>query len=364
MFYSYFVYTLLVFSISIISYYAYRNKSSYSVLWIPIIIYSLVLGCRYGVGTDWYNYKDYYIESLRGNDLNLEYLFATLNKVVAYLGFDYPFFFFIVSFIHIKCLYTFLLEHRKILFFGILLFFLGGPFITSLNIIRQVTSFFIFLLSIKYIIRHDWKRYLLLTLIAYGFHSSSIILLPLYFVNRININLINRSFILSSLFLMSLLIGKYLLTSFVDIFFANITSMQYMRYESSFLENNLTYGFGFLSIKVIDFLLIFLAPQLLKNNSKEGFHEIWWIYYIGVLIFNIGMSNELIIRLSFCLVSLRFIVLAFLFDYSFSNVKKHKVVTVFAIVVLLLNIIAFYSSVANSYSGCSPFQFFFEINSY
>ena len=361
MFYSYFVYSILVFSICVITYYAYRNKLSYSVLWLPISIYAITIGCRYEVGTDWINYKEYYKEILRGDDLTLEYLYVFLNHVIAYFKLAYPCLFITLAFIHINCLYRFLLEHRKILFWGILLFFVGGPFISTLNIMRQATAFLFFILSIKYIKQHDWKRYIIMILIAYGFHSSSIILLPLYFVNRIDKRFVSYKFSLAFLFLISIFIGKYVMGFLLDLFFSNVSSLQYSRYEEVVSDSNLSYGLGFLVIKLVDFLLIFFASKLSNYNKNKEFDIIWWIYFIGVLVFNLGLSNELVIRFSYCMVSLRFIVLAYLCNYAYNKVQSHIYITLTTSVIILLNFLLFYSAIAKSHSGCSPFEFFFNI---
>ena len=50
------------------------------------------------------------------------------------------------------------------------------------NQVRAALSYAILMLGVKYIRRKDWKRYFLIVFIAYMFHSSAVIAIPIYFV--------------------------------------------------------------------------------------------------------------------------------------------------------------------------------------
>ena len=65
--------------------------------------------------------------------------------------------------------------------FAIILF-LGLWFFFSFTYLRQVMGATIAWLSVRYIIQRDWKRFLLVWFIAWSFHNSALILLPMYFV--------------------------------------------------------------------------------------------------------------------------------------------------------------------------------------
>ena len=55
-------------------------------------------------------------------------------------------------------------------------------FFFTFTYLRQVIGATIAWLSIQYIIKRDWKRFLLVMFIAYSFHNSAIVFLPMYFV--------------------------------------------------------------------------------------------------------------------------------------------------------------------------------------
>lgn len=356
--FTYIIYTSLLFIMCLCTYYIVRFRTKSSILFIPIIFYSIVIGLRYETGADWSAYKNIFIDILHNNDVNLEYAYMLLNRFIASLHMSYQYLFITIAFLQITLLYLFLEHHKHILFWGTLFFFILGPFFSSLNILRQSIAFFIFLNSIRYIVEKDWKRYFIGIIIAFGFHSSSLILLPMYFINRINNIYLKKQVILSLFFILSILLGEIIIEKSTFYFFQLVDIPQYSRYAIGFEDNTFSYGIGFWCIKIIDFTLIFYASKLGNTFKKEGFPIIWWIYYIGVLIFNLGMANQLIIRLSYCMTSLRFIILSFLCYYTFSMVRcKTKLITCITILILTFGFFSFYSSIAQGHNGCSPFKF-------
>jgi len=60
--------------------------------------------------------------------------------------------------------------------------FMGLWFFFTFTYLRQVIGCTIAWLSIQYIIKRDWKRFLLVMFIAYSFHNSALIFLPMYLV--------------------------------------------------------------------------------------------------------------------------------------------------------------------------------------
>lgn len=65
--------------------------------------------------------------------------------------------------------------------FAVILF-LGLWFFFSFTYLRQVMGATIAWLSVRYIIKRDFKRFLLVWAIAFSFHNSALVLLPMYFV--------------------------------------------------------------------------------------------------------------------------------------------------------------------------------------
>ena len=60
--------------------------------------------------------------------------------------------------------------------------FMGLWFFFTFTYLRQVMGAAIVWLSVEYIIKRDLKRFLLIWFIAFSFHNSAIVFLPLYFL--------------------------------------------------------------------------------------------------------------------------------------------------------------------------------------
>lgn len=87
-------------------------------------------------------------------------------------------FFFLYKFLRQYCIYPVLG-----LAVYISRFLLGRNFVQ----IRSGLAYLIILLGIKYVTERDWKRYFLIVFIAFLFHRSALIAIPLYFMGMINV---------------------------------------------------------------------------------------------------------------------------------------------------------------------------------
>lgn len=112
--------------------------------------------------------------------------FSYLCRLFKILGVSGNQFFFIIAIVSnvlaIKVLYKF--KYPAIVFF---LFALSLPYIQEANLIRQMLAVMIGFYATRYIEGKDWKTYLLLILLMFSIHRSSIVLLfltPLFFVKE------------------------------------------------------------------------------------------------------------------------------------------------------------------------------------
>lgn len=138
---------------------------------------------RYEVGTDWvvtysgrYDLLDIGFPAFYDKGFNLIYRIFRLFTddawwPIAFVGLITMIFFF-----------TAICQQSCLIPFSILIFFIGSTYFLSLTVIRQTLAMSIFLYSVKYLTRRDWKRYFLLNLIGITFHTSSFIYLPVYFL--------------------------------------------------------------------------------------------------------------------------------------------------------------------------------------
>lgn len=108
--------------------------------------------------------------------------FYLLQVIVKTFIDNYTFLFLVVSFITFYYLYKDFKQYSIFPLVGLCVyisrFLIGRNFIQ----IRAGLAYAILMLSIKYIHKKDWKRYFLIVFVAWLFHRSCIIAIPLYFV--------------------------------------------------------------------------------------------------------------------------------------------------------------------------------------
>ena len=110
-----------------------------------------------------------------------EFGYCLLNIGVGYLSSNRYIFILIVTLVIYICLYFSFKRHTNNYAFAIILF-LGLWFFFSFTYLRQILAASIAGLSIKYVIERDLKKFLLVVFVAMSFHSSAIMVLPLYFI--------------------------------------------------------------------------------------------------------------------------------------------------------------------------------------
>ena len=169
-----------------------KNKSKKNNIWnyIGITLLTIIPGIQFSSnGTDIYNYQVWFFNNANiswtdfFSKVNDKVLFYTIAKILyPYGGRILVFSFF--SLIMVVLSYKYIKENSdKINIFLAEICFLTGIYSTgAFNILKQGISICIVLYGMKYIFEGNLKKYLLVILIAYGFHSSAIICVIFYFL--------------------------------------------------------------------------------------------------------------------------------------------------------------------------------------
>ena len=110
-----------------------------------------------------------------------EFGYVLLNMAVGLFTANRYIFILIVTLIIYTCLYFSFKRHTNNYVFALILF-LGLWFFFSFTYLRQIMAASIAWLAIKYVVKRDLKRFLLVVFIAASFHNSAILILPLYFI--------------------------------------------------------------------------------------------------------------------------------------------------------------------------------------
>jgi hypothetical protein len=158
---------------------------SFFVIFIPGAI-------RYYVGIDYTTYSMYQIPAILSNTPNVKV--ETLYRVIIKFGYwlggqnSYQMIFFLTDLIIVLFLFIYIAESSAQRWLSILIFMSLGFFFFSLSGMRQSIGVVIALWGLKYIKEKKILKYIITILIAALFHSSVIIFLVFYFIDKIRVN--------------------------------------------------------------------------------------------------------------------------------------------------------------------------------
>lgn len=226
---------------------------------ILLLILILVCGLRDGVGTDYGLYKFYYnnIDQNSRFEIGFRFLIELANKV----GISYNTFLILISAITITLFYIAIKKYSSKPAASIFFFVALGYYAYSFNIIRQMLAIAITLYGINYIKEKKFLKYLVLILVASLFHSTALIMIPVYFLLKLKNNR-NNNFIL--LFICAILPFLY-----NTIFTFIVTNFE--QYSAYATINEYTYtkpGMGTYVIGIVN-LVLFIIFAINRNKLCE-----------------------------------------------------------------------------------------------
>ncbi len=236
-----------------------------------------------------------------------EFGYGTFCALLTYVTSNRYIFIFIATMVIYALLIRSLSKYVDNMPFAVVMF-MGLWFFFTFTYLRQVIGATIAWLSIQYIIKRDWKRFLLVMFIAYSFHNSAIVFLPMYFVP---IRKFSQKQILTVM-AAALLIGlspvpQALFAAYgeVDAERANAASYEmdagfrwaYLMEASFFLYvilrnyKNITNQAK--DVVILNIALVFCAILLVFIRSENG-GRLGWMFMIGVMctLSNICVKNK------------------------------------------------------------------------
>ena len=169
-----------------------KNKALRIALYVlSVLPFFLVSSLRYDLGTD---YTKRYVKDFNtlvlGKDVNnLEIGFKCLVMLCIKITQNSNILFFVTSSIILLFIMLTIFMKSKKIPLSILLFFLGGVFFNSLNLVRQYISISLILFGYTFISKEKNKKweyviYFIFNIMAVLFHSSSVVGFILLFLNK------------------------------------------------------------------------------------------------------------------------------------------------------------------------------------
>ncbi|MBS1571319.1 MAG: EpsG family protein [Bacteroidetes bacterium] len=170
--------------------------------WIAGILMVVAVGFRIGVGADYpvykqlftdfsiyVNYSDVFDKALfLKNNLEIEWLFVLINKLVFNFGFPFYIVTFIMALIAMSLKFSAIYQNVEFPALALMFYFMPIMFFEDSGQMRQGIGIAICVYSFKYIKSREVWKYLVMMYFALAFHKTSIVFLPAYWLVRIPMN--------------------------------------------------------------------------------------------------------------------------------------------------------------------------------
>lgn len=290
-----------------------------------ILMVGLFLTTTYMNGSDWRQYEIFYKYLTINNFSNYWHekgfaFYALLSKLLIN---DFWIFFIITKILVLIVFYKTINKYSKNKMFVLSLFipimglylFIDAPF-------RNLIAIGIYLLSIKYIEKKEFKYYLILVFIASFFHKSVFLMLILYFLDFTKLN---RKKTIVIIFICFFILSnpdilKYIL----------IKSPFFQEKINSYILGNSQYAQGsFFSLGNLE--KIFVVYFVLKNKEKilrqRHGKIIYNFFMIGIIIYKFAVTIEILSR--FLLYINLFYILMIDLLVSIASSKNKKLIFIF-----------------------------------
>ena len=325
-----------------------RNKYHYSFglsTLLVVIIYTLTEGLRYGRGTDYFGYYNYFLKGANGTAP----IFDLFSNFHAFANFPFYFGFLFSSFLLIYLGLKLIYHYRFAAFFILPLFYLE-TIVQSSNLLRMFVSFSFVFMSLSYIIKKNNLMFILFFLVAFLIHYSCLILLPFILILNLYKNPIPNRLTIIILFLffnfffiieLDIINSLFNRLSILNIYSNYITSTDRWLYGEGVLidevQKSLYYNIRLYFVPI--FTLWYGYPFLEKYKTLK-FNIFYYLYFIGLLALPLALSlpTEIIYRLVLFFITFKFIVLGVVLNDFTKNFKTYSIFSRLFFIYIILDI--------------------------
>ncbi len=240
-----------------------KAKILYALPFIPLLAISAL---RYGIGTDYFwTYYPTFFRIKYGYELgwSLEPGFLVLNKIVASFSNDVTWVIAFCAILFFAFVGKAILEQSENPTLSILLLVGTGLFQFSLNGMRQAIAIAVWMYAIKYIKEQRFWPYFFWLLFASLFHFSGLLLVPFYFLYRLELDPPKATV---------LIVGTAVFTNTLKriiLYVASFTKYYDKFVGTSQLEGDFAYSTFFVLLAMFVYLVILYKP--LKNIWEYDF---------------------------------------------------------------------------------------------
>ena len=266
-----------------------NQYSSNIVFFFLFLIFWLVAGLRYETGVDWPGYTQFFnhsesVKKVLTNatttyfETQFEFGYVLLNSIIKTFTDNVQWLFLIIALITNLMLFSSIKKYSNHIFISLLIYYCTTYFILDMSGIRQCISLNIFLLSLSYIIEENFKKYILSILIASLFHNTSLLLVPMYFLLKMEY----KNWILILIVFIGIIISlfqitwiTFILEKIIDTFYVKAITGKLTRYGNR--DDSRIFGIGFIFNIAVFVFCLFKRKELSKNRMFNVFLNMYVI---------------------------------------------------------------------------------------
>lgn len=283
----------------------YRMEKKESIfVWVAGILLVIAAGFRYFVGADYPVYRtlfsgfalyttygDVLDKALfRPNAEEIEWIFVLLNKIIFDIGLPFHYVTLVMAIITITLKFSTIYRNVAFPLLAILFYFMPIFFFEDSGQMRQGLGIAVCVYSFKYIKERNLWMYLLCIYVALGFHKTSIVFLPAYWLVLVPMNSTRIFWVL----VISVLLSPLELHRFAGGLMESVTPQDVAGAYTGYLDDRY-YGTE-VETGLNDVVKIFFIIILIRYD-KTACRQVWWYEYMrnlavtGLAIFYIMRSN-------------------------------------------------------------------------
>lgn len=276
-----------------------KKKYIYMVSFIILLVFG---GLRYKTGgPDWISYERFFQdiepinEVLLGKgfffrDHGFEIGFKIYASILKFISDNFQILIFVTIFINLVLIYNSFKKYCKYYIVAISIYFSANFLLNDMTIVRQSIAIALFVYSVRFI-GVNFKKYLLYNLFMILFHSSAIILFPLYFVldKKITKKVLIISFIIGNIIILT---RTSWATPIIDYFMKHLLSehIYTLKAKEYIQQNNFReLGVGYIE-RTCGFILGILFRKKIIDKYGEKGNVIMNIFFMNIL-FNLYFSE-------------------------------------------------------------------------
>ena len=331
------------------------NKKSLNitrrVFFVCTAIASLIIGLRWNMGVDFENYYTVISTPIHANIHieRFELIPRYLIVLIQYFDLPYCTWFITMAFFHFIFLYLAANNGLKFLLPWMLFFYFYSLFDLSLNITRQTAAITVILYAYTFINRKNLRAYLLLIAVAYCFHRTALICIPLYWIApRVELN--NR--FIQTIIVCSCIVAGSVLKNYLWESVQALESLRYAHYaDADFDYGNSGTGLGVIANYIRYFILIYYSNILKKVYKGQGFHIFYFFVFVDMCLYNSLKDDLALSRIEMYFSSANIITTGFLCHYLSRSRRAFDRIIYIMLLLMFLTIMVYtaYNGIAWSF---------------